>query len=169
MLQDFKQEASFFLHWKWLGVCRVRIVCEDAALFSLNITVCQPAHFLSLEGIQIKCSFHQEIHVCNTLDKTQVPLIPPTLTHINVRSSNENLPAYVLALLRRSVHACMSAKARIPRQLIGWSWDSKNSQQVLFTSCSCKRPAAGSSTWKEKQELVNVPIQFWCYTRVLWI
>lgn len=84
-----------------------------------------------------------------------------------VCSTNDNLPAYVLALLRRSVHACMSAKARIPRQLIGWSWDSKNSQQVLFTSCSCKRPAAGSSTWKEKQELVNVPIQFWYYIRVL--
>lgn len=56
------------------------------------------------------------------------------------------LPAYVLARLRSSVQACRSAKARMPRQLVGWSWVMRNSQQAFFTSCSWRRPAAGSST-----------------------
>ncbi len=56
-------------------------------------------------------------------------------------------PAYVLARLSSSVQACKSAKARIPRQLVGWSWVMRNSQQAFLTSCSCSKPAAGKSTW----------------------
>ena len=48
-------------------------------------------------------------HVCVT----------PTHRHQANFYDNDNLPAYVLALFKRSVHACMSAKARIPKQLTG--------------------------------------------------
>lgn len=138
----------------------------------------QPEDFISLTNIHIKCTLCHKINIYNVLNKIQFPLggvewawnphvCVPTHTGIKlyICYTNNNLPAYVLALFKRSVHACMSAKARIPKQLIGWSWDSRNSQQVLFTSCSCKRPAAGSSTC-EKQQVVNIPIQFWSYTRV---
>lgn len=60
--------------------------------------------------------------------------------------TDTHTPAYVLARLSSSMQACKSAKARIPRQLVGWSWVMRNSQQAFLTSCNCSRPAAGKST-----------------------
>lgn len=57
-----------------------------------------------------------------------------------------SLPANVWAWLRSCVHVCRSAKALMPRQLVGWSWDCRNSQQTWRTSISWRRLAAGSRT-----------------------
>jgi len=38
-----------------------------------------------------------------------------------------------------------SAKARMPKQLVGWSWASKKSEQACETSCSWSKLAAGSN------------------------
>lgn len=57
------------------------------------------------------------------------------------------LPAKAWAWLRSCVHVCRSAKALMPKQLVGWSWDWRNSQQTCRTSISWRRLAAGSRTW----------------------
>lgn len=60
-----------------------------------------------------------------------------------------SLPAYAWAWLRSCVHVCRSAKALMPRQLVGWSWDCRNSQQTWRTSISWRRLAAGRRTWRD--------------------
>lgn len=58
-----------------------------------------------------------------------------------------SLPANAWAWSRSCVHVCRSAKALMPKQLVGWSWDCRNSQQTWRTSISWRRLAAGSRTW----------------------
>lgn len=60
--------------------------------------------------------------------------------------TQRSLPANVWAWLRSCVHVCRSAKALMPRQLVGWSWDCRKSQQTWRTSISWRRLAAGSRT-----------------------
>lgn len=51
---------------------------------------------------------------------------------------------YLCADLSRSLQECVSANPRMPRQLEGSSWLSRNLQQASRTPLSCSRLAAGS-------------------------
>lgn len=56
---------------------------------------------------------------------------------------------YLCADLSKSLQECVSANARMPRQLEGSSWLSRNLQQASRTPLSCSRLAAGSNVCKE--------------------
>lgn len=56
---------------------------------------------------------------CGWIDMESACVCNPPHRYQSNFYDNDNLPAYVLALFKRSVHACMSAKARIPKQLTG--------------------------------------------------
>lgn len=59
-------------------------------------------------------------------------------------TSTKCCSTYLWAALSKSPHAWVSAKPRIPRQLEGSSWLSRNLQQASRTPFSCRRLAAGS-------------------------
>lgn len=70
-----------------------------------------------------------------------------------------SLPAYAWAWLRSCMHVCRSAKALMPKQLVGWSWDCRNSQQTWRTSISWRRLAAGRRTCKDDTHIINLELQ----------
>lgn len=59
-------------------------------------------------------------------------------------TSTKCCSTYLCAAFSRSLHECESAKPRMPRQLEGSSWLSRNLQQASRTPFSCRRLAAGS-------------------------
>lgn len=68
-----------------------------------------------------------------------------------LETSTKCCRTYLWADFKRSLQECVSAKPRIPRQLDGSSWLSKNLQQASRTPFSCKRLAAGSRVCRGKK------------------
>lgn len=62
-------------------------------------------------------------------------------------------PAKAWAWLRSCVQVCRSAKALMPRQLVGCSCDWRNSQQTCWTSISWRRLAAASRTCRDNTHI----------------
>lgn len=89
------------------------------------------------------------------------------LTHTHTQAGNgdsrsvawawRSLPVKAWAWLRSCVHVCRSAKALMPKQLVGWSWDCRNSQQTWRTSTSWRRLAAGSRTCSDGTANTSCP------------
>lgn len=98
---------------------------------------------------------HKPAH--NTWSETQQERSVHTPTCFSGSSMNSSVldtstkccSRYLCADLSRSLQECVSANARMPRQLEGSSWLSRNLQQASRTPLSCSRLAAGSNVWKE--------------------
>ena len=56
----------------------------------------------------------------------------------------------------------------IPRQLVGWSWASRNSQQASRTSVNWSRLAAGSKVCQEEQRLALKQECFVGFSHIYW-
>lgn len=67
-------------------------------------------------------------------------------------TSTKCCSTYLCAALSRSPQECVSAKPRMPRQLEGSSWLSRNLQQASRTPFSCRRLAAGSRVCEARWE-----------------
>lgn len=65
-------------------------------------------------------------------------------------TSTKCCSTYLCAALSRSLHECVSANPRMPRQLEGSSWLRRNLQQASRTPFNCRRLAAGSRVWGMK-------------------
>lgn len=130
--------------WRYLffGCNGQFVACYEAAdLLHAQIEKLLTLHDL-WEVLLCECQWVGErLRLLNRVTDTIV-----TLVYFSLVWMDGHTPAYVLARLSSSVQACKSAKARIPRQLVGWSWVMRNSQQAFLTSCNCSRPAAGKST-----------------------
>lgn len=90
---------------------------------------------------------------------TQTGMLPASVvTCFSGNSMNSSVLAtstkccstYLCAALSRSLHECVSANPRMPRQLEGSSWLRRNLQQASRTPFNCRRLAAGSRVWGMK-------------------
>lgn len=104
-----------------------------------------------------ECENRYMIHSVRRQALLSLPKPPTCLSGSSMNSSvldtsTKCCRTYLWADLSRSLQECVSANPRMPRQLEGSSWLSRNLQHASLTPLSCSKLAAGSSVWEAEVE-----------------